>query len=276
MKYGAYVETVGGFADAELLASLAAEAEAHGWDGFMIWDVIHLTGEPVVDSWAALALIADRTERIRIGPLVTPIARRRPTTLARQTVAIDRISKGRLTCGVGLGGEPDVEFMALGENPDPKTRAAMLDEGLEVLQGLWRGDWFTFSGNHQTVRNARFQPTPVQSPRIPIWVAAIWPSKAPLRRAARWDGLAPIHPRFIEDAFHSVEEIAAMREYVDQHRVSKEPFDIVFFAGYLTNAPRPAPDVIAAYENAGGTWWLETLRDPEQAFELIRLGPPPR
>ena len=127
--------------------------------------------------WVALSAIATATERIRIGPMVTPIARRRPHKLARETVTLDHLSQGRLTLGVGLGSDNNGELGPFGEETDPKARASLLDEGLDKLAGYWAGE---------------FEPVPVQQPRIPVWVAGRWPNRRPLRRAARWDGMFPI------------------------------------------------------------------------------------
>jgi alkanesulfonate monooxygenase SsuD/methylene tetrahydromethanopterin reductase-like flavin-dependent oxidoreductase (luciferase family) len=185
MQYALDLPPFGELADARALAALAHEAEDAGWDGFFIWD--HIQTEPsmpVADPWVALSALAMTTERIRLGALVTPLPRRRPWKLARETVTLDRLSNGRLILGVGIGSDHwHHELSTFGEPVDDQTRAAMLDEGLEVLTGLWSGEPFSHQGQHYTVQSARFLPMPVQSPRIPIWVAGIWPRKAPLRRA---------------------------------------------------------------------------------------------
>lgn len=280
MRFGVFVPNVGEYADARLHGDLAVQCEKNGWDGFVTYDIMHplapLSGLPVVDPWTAMTVVADRTERIRIFALVTPMPRRRPTTLARQTVAVDRLSNGRLTLAVGLG--VSEEFAVLGEETDDRTRAAMLDEGLEVLQGLWSGEAFSFDGSFYHVHDAQFRPTPVQSPRIPIWVAAEGPSKRPLARGGRWDGMAPISRQFFEDGFLSVERLGEMVDYARRERDPSAPFDATFIAGCVTNAPGGTPENIAAYERAGATWWLESVphNDVAAGFELIRSGPPPR
>jgi alkanesulfonate monooxygenase SsuD/methylene tetrahydromethanopterin reductase-like flavin-dependent oxidoreductase (luciferase family) len=177
-------------ADARLIAELAAEAEAAGWDGFFVWD--HVAYAPPVralaNPWVTLAAVAMATERVTIGTMVTPLPRRRPHQLARETVTLDRLSGGRLVLGVGLGSDTSGEFAPerFGEEGDPKARARLLDDGLEQLIAYWDGE---------------FEPRPVHG-RIPIWVAARWPHRRPLRRAARYEGLFPIelpHPEALAE-----------------------------------------------------------------------------
>src|SRR4051794_7368001 len=165
--------------DPLLLAELGAEAEERGWDGLFLWD--HVNYRPpvraIADPWVALSAVATATTRLRIGPLVTPLSRRRVQKLARETVTLDRLSEGRFVLGVGLGSDRNGELEPFGEVVDPRGRARMLDDGLDRLQAFWDGE---------------FEPPPVQQPRIPVWVAARWPHRRPVRRAARWDGLFPI------------------------------------------------------------------------------------
>jgi alkanesulfonate monooxygenase SsuD/methylene tetrahydromethanopterin reductase-like flavin-dependent oxidoreductase (luciferase family) len=179
VKRGIFVAPFDELMEPRLLAELAVRAERNGWDGFFLWD--HLIYPPpvraVADPWVALSAIAYATERIRLGPLVTPISRRRVHKLARETVTLDHLSGGRLILGVGLGSSRTGEIERFSEVADPRERARMLDDGLRELSNYWAGG---------------LEPPPVQHPRIPTWVAARWPSRKPLRRAARWDGLFPI------------------------------------------------------------------------------------
>ena len=179
MKHAIDVGPFDELADPRVLADLAAAAEERGWDGFFVWD--HIAYRPpvqaVADPWVALAAVASATSRLRIGPMVTPLARRRVHKLARETVTLDLLSSGRLTLGVGLGSARNGEFGPFGEIDDPRERAKLLDAGLEELVRYWAGE---------------FQPVPVQQPRIPVWVAGEWPNRRPVRRALRWDGLYPI------------------------------------------------------------------------------------
>jgi alkanesulfonate monooxygenase SsuD/methylene tetrahydromethanopterin reductase-like flavin-dependent oxidoreductase (luciferase family) len=193
MRYGLDVSVAGAFADPRLIADLAAEAEAAGWDGFFVWDCV-FGGEPggsavpLLNPWVTLAAVAVATSRIRIGAMVTPLARHRPWQVSREAVTLDHLSGGRVTLGVGLGHRAE-EFADLGEDPDPRTRAQKLDEGIAVLEAVWRGESVDFTGKVYRLRGVTLLPRPVQRPRIPIWAAAGWPRRRPLRRAARWDGV---------------------------------------------------------------------------------------
>ena len=183
------------------MLDLASEAEAAGWDGFFLWDHLLSGGHtPVTDPWVVMSALAVRTERIAFGPMVTPLARRRMNKLARETVALDRLSGGRLIMGVGLGFFDEKEFSAFGDEGDRRVRGRILDESLDVLAGLWSGEAFTYNGDYLQVASAPFLPTPLQRPRIPVWVAGLWPNKKPMRRAAAWDGAFPIDRRWRPDA----------------------------------------------------------------------------
>jgi alkanesulfonate monooxygenase SsuD/methylene tetrahydromethanopterin reductase-like flavin-dependent oxidoreductase (luciferase family) len=202
--------------------------------------------------------MALRTRRLRIGPMVTPLARRRPWKLARETVSLDHLSEGRLVLGVGLGSGRPSEWNAFGEADQPRVRGAMLDEALQVLEGLWSGRPFSFEGRYYRVEEAAFLPTPLQSPRIPIWVAANWPHRAPLRRAARWDGCFPL---FLPEG--APEDVALLAEAVRLLRAERSgdaPFDVVKNAGPGTPEDRSArSDLVQRYTEAGATWWVDTL-----------------
>src|SRR5690242_18475902 len=255
MRFAINLPAFNAMSDVRALAELAHEAEENGWDGFFLWD--HMQTDPngpVADPWVALAAIAMRTERIRIGALVTPLPRRRPWKFARETATLDQLSRGRLIVGVGIGSDFWREYSAFGEVTEDKTHGAMLDEGLDVVAGLWSGKPFSYDGRHYTVENAQFLPTPTQAPRIPVWVAGIWPNKAPLRRAARWDGVCPIH---LKGGSIQPEEIHEMLTYIGQYRSSGEPFDVVV-AGYVGNeSPEAASALLGRYAGAGVTWWQE-------------------
>src|ERR1022692_4706677 len=173
------------------LARLGIEAERAGFDGFFLWDhmVFSNTGEgpPIVDPWLVLAVVAESTSRIRLGTMITPVPRRRPWQLARETTTLDRLSNGRLILGVGIGSPAYGDFGIFHEPSGERERAELLDEGLDVLAGLWSGEKFSYQGSHFTVDPVRFTPTPVQRPRIPVWVGGVLPAARPIARAARWD-----------------------------------------------------------------------------------------
>jgi alkanesulfonate monooxygenase SsuD/methylene tetrahydromethanopterin reductase-like flavin-dependent oxidoreductase (luciferase family) len=287
MHFGISIPAFADFSNPRDLAELAYEAEAAGWDGFFIWDAMFFdpTFHPMADPWVALAAVAARTERMRIGTLITPIARRRPWKLARETVSVDQLSNGRLILGVGLGDPVQWDFGFFGEVTDPKTRARRLDEGLELLTGLWTGQPFQYEGQQFNVKEVIFRPTPVQSPRIPIWVGGWWPHKTPLRRAARWDGVCPIKG----DGSITPDEWRELLAYIQSHRTSTLPFDAVHSGATDGNDLPQAAEIVKPYADAGVTWWIEPV-DPWRfgwSFEVpwapeatvrirerVRQGPP--
>jgi alkanesulfonate monooxygenase SsuD/methylene tetrahydromethanopterin reductase-like flavin-dependent oxidoreductase (luciferase family) len=230
-RRGIFVAPFDELADPRVMAALAAEAEARGWDGFFVWDHINYRPptEAVADAWVTLSAIASATERLRIGPLVTPLSRRRIQKVARETATLDLLSAGRLTFGIGLGSDNNGELEPFGEVVDPRERAQLLDAGVAKLTSYWSGE---------------FRPVPLQRPRIPVWVAGRWPRKRPLERAARWDGFFPIELPGPE----AIEEIAkALREL----RGDLDGFDLIVEG-------HPGTD-FAPWEAAGATWCLTSF-----------------
>ncbi len=275
MKYGFYAPNVGNCGDAAVLADLAAQSEAAGWDGFFIWDHMQWPGvEPVVDPWVALAVIALSTERITIGPLVTPLPRRDLPKLARETVSIDRLSGGRLVLGVGLGHEGFPEWSAFGHEEDAKTRGAMLDEGLDVLNALWSGNPVNHQGRHYKCVCEGFAP-PVQQPRIPVWVAGLWPGTKPFQRAAKWDGVTPNAKSALEGGQLSPGDVADIRDFIRSQGNQRDDFDIVT---YGATADPDDTAMVAEFASAGATWWVDMVPtfEPtlEQVKDRIQGGPP--
>jgi alkanesulfonate monooxygenase SsuD/methylene tetrahydromethanopterin reductase-like flavin-dependent oxidoreductase (luciferase family) len=278
VQYGVFLPNFGPFGDANVLADLAVEAEQCGWDGFFIWDHILFEENPpqnVVDPWVALTAVAVRTERLRLGALMTPLARRRPWKVARETASVDHVSNGRLIFGAGLGFPPHAEFEVFGEDSDDRVRAKKLDEGLAVLDGLWSGRRFSFEGEHFRIEETRFLPTPVQRPRPPVWIAGWWPHKPPMRRAARWDG---VFPELEKGAVPSPDQLREILAYVHAHRESSQPLDAVL-NGYSSGDSSAGAGVVEPYIEVGLTWWLERI-DPDRLYtvaetrERIRSGPP--
>jgi alkanesulfonate monooxygenase SsuD/methylene tetrahydromethanopterin reductase-like flavin-dependent oxidoreductase (luciferase family) len=185
-RRGLFVAPFDALADARVVGDLAATAEEVGWDGFFVWDHLQY-GERVsaiADVWTCCAAVAMRTERLLFGPMVTPLARRRPQVLARQAASLAVLSRGRFVLGLGLGDDWVGEFSAFGDEPDPRVRGRMLDEGIEILTDLLSGRPVEHDGAHYVVRKAQYRPAPA----VPIWLAGRFGNRAPLHRAARHDG----------------------------------------------------------------------------------------
>jgi alkanesulfonate monooxygenase SsuD/methylene tetrahydromethanopterin reductase-like flavin-dependent oxidoreductase (luciferase family) len=270
MKYG-FVLPRG---DARTAADLAFAAEEAGWDGFFVW-------EPIwgIDAWVALTAAAMRTERIRLGTMLTPLSRMRPWKLASETATLDNLSNGRVILAVGLGAI-DTGFEEFGEVTDRHTRAELLDEGLDILNGLWQGQPFNYQGKHYQIKEAKFYPPPppVQKPRIPIWVVGAWPRLKSMRRALRCDGLLPA--KMDENGKfepHTPEDIRVMKAWIEENRTATTPFDIVVEGTTPGSDPRKAAKVVNPWREAGATWWLEAMweqPDLELVKERILQGPP--
>jgi hypothetical protein len=280
MRYGLYLPNFGAEIDPHRLCDLAQLAEKHEWDGFFLWDHILMSKSqklPMVDPWVALAGMAVVTKNIRLGTTVTPVARRRPWKLARETASLDHLSNGRIILGVGLGEPGEAEYRSFGEADDPGVRAGKLDEGLEILTGLWRGKPFSFSGAYHHLEKMTFLPTPLQQPRIPIWVGGFWPNKPPFRRAAKWDGVIPLKK---EGIWLEPSDVVEILDFIRPHRSADSRFDFAVIGnrhtkakGGITGAGKVAPFI-----DAGATWWLESLYMQRNSHEdlaaQIRLGPP--
>lgn len=275
MQYGFIIP--GG--DIHTIVEMACEAEAAGWDGVFYWDGICIQEAGLMyDPWVVLAAIALRTSRVRIGAILTPLSRRRPWKLARETVSVDHLSHGRLIVPVGLGALDDGGFAKVGEATDRKTRAQLLDESLEILTGLWSGQPFRFQGEHYHLEDMTFVPQPVQTPRIPIWVAGAWPRSQSMQRALRYDGLLPntFNPDGTGRAT-TPEDIRAIQAYIHQHRTLATPFDIISEGETPGDNLAQATAQIQPYIEAGITWWMETRWGADGTDEVrtrIQQGPP--
>jgi alkanesulfonate monooxygenase SsuD/methylene tetrahydromethanopterin reductase-like flavin-dependent oxidoreductase (luciferase family) len=266
VSHGVYTPTFGEF-DERALVDLATRAEARGWDGFFVWD--HLLWDPfesgVADATVVLGGIALATSRIRLGALVTPLARRRPWKFAREAVSLDRLSGGRLVVGVGIG--VDEDFVPVGEAAEPRERAERLDESLDVVARLWTGEPVDHDGVHHRLAGAVLRPSPAQRPRPPVWVGGWWPNRRPFLRAARWDGVFPLNREQPEQPLPP-DRLAECVEFVRARR-DGEPFDVVV----SLHGQDPAP-----YAEAGATWclygvdpWIDSLAD---ARDRVEQGPP--
>jgi alkanesulfonate monooxygenase SsuD/methylene tetrahydromethanopterin reductase-like flavin-dependent oxidoreductase (luciferase family) len=279
MNYSLSLPNFGDWQDPRIVADLAREAEAAGWHGVFTWDHLYAwPGNEVGDPWAIMTAVALATERVRIGPMVTPLPRRRPWNVVRQLVTLDRLSGGRAVFGAALGYPPHEEFGVFGEPEDARTRAAKLDEGLEIVAGLQSGEPFAFAGAHHRLDDVLFAPLPLQRPRVPIWIGGSWPNRAPFRRASRWDGVIPIMARDEDgnEPTPTVEDMRAALTYTREHREGEGPFDAVF-TGVLPSGRAEAAAIARELASFGVTWWQisPAFDEPPAAFlDLVRSGPP--
>lgn len=278
MRFAIDLPNFGELGDPALLVDLAVAAERSGWDGFFLWDHL-ITSEqsPVTDPWVVMAAIAVRTRHIAFGPMVTPLARRRMTKLARETVALDHLSGGRFIMGVGLGSNDELEYAALGDAGDRRVRGEILDESLALLGQLWSGRPTRFEGKHLKVTAPAFLPSAVRRPRIPVWVAGLWPNKRPMRRAAAWDGAFPIDRGGDLSQQLGIAAMADVISFVEAQRTSDAPFDIVH-AGLMSGDGTADAELTRAYADIGVTWWLEHIYPDRMSVadlrNLIAAGPP--
>jgi alkanesulfonate monooxygenase SsuD/methylene tetrahydromethanopterin reductase-like flavin-dependent oxidoreductase (luciferase family) len=279
VKLGIFLPPFGDLADPRRVAALAAEAEELGWDGLFVWD--HMLAEPgmaVADPWITMAAIAIQTTRLRIGAMVTPLARRRPWVLARQIASLDRLSDGRLTIGIGLGDDGWREFSAFGEETSPRLRGEVVDESLRIVQGLLAGEVVSFTGEHFAVDAAQFLPGPVQDP-VPIWAAVRWPNRKPLARAARLQGCFPIFAGSGQrPAPPPLADLAELRAALAD--LGAAPGSDLAVRVATHRLPASArPEAVAAMADAGVTWLLEAFGPGQHAAEIeacVRSGPPAR
>jgi alkanesulfonate monooxygenase SsuD/methylene tetrahydromethanopterin reductase-like flavin-dependent oxidoreductase (luciferase family) len=272
------------YGDARTAAHLAVVAEAHGWDAFFVWEAVW-----GIDAWVALAAAAMRTERIRLGTMLTPLPRRLPWDVAGQVATLDNLSGGRTILAAGLGA-PDARWWVFEDDPGLRVRAERLDEGLELMTRLWTGDPVSFEGAHYRSRPASrmIPPPPVQRPRVPIWVAGAWPRPRSMRRAARWDGWVPNHlPRAGEgEAGLTPDVLRDGVAWIGRRRaaegLSMDGYDVLAEGTTDPSRPAEAAEVVRSWADAGATWWIEadwSNMDPDavrEAAEARLRAVPPR
>jgi alkanesulfonate monooxygenase SsuD/methylene tetrahydromethanopterin reductase-like flavin-dependent oxidoreductase (luciferase family) len=276
MRYGVVMANLKEYSDPRVAVRLARAAEEAGWEAFFVWDHLGFVwGSPSFDPWVVLPAVAASTSHLALGTAITPLARRRPQIVANALASLDLLSGGRVIFGAGLGGVVE-EFTAFGDQGDMKKRAAMLDEGLMILNGLWSGETVTHHGPHYAVEGVSLAPLPLQRPRIPIWIGG--EGARALRRAARWDGwLAPAtNPDGTPSMAKSPARVAEMVAEIRRHRTSDAPFEVAV-DGYSEAGD---PTVPRAYGAAGATWWLESIhgrRGPlDEMIARVEAGPPER
>lgn len=272
VRCGLSVATLGDFGDPRLVMRFARRAEEAGWDALFVWDhLAYAWGVPAGDPWVILSAVAATTTRLLLGPAVTPLPRRRLQTLAQTIVTLDQLSEGRVVFGVGLGGVPE-EFERFGESGDARERAAMLDEGLPLLERLLRGESVDHTGAYYTLHGISLQPRAMQAPRPPIWVGG--ESRAALRRAARYDGWVFSADDENAAMVKSPEQVAEMVAAIQKARSATTPFAVA-----MTGVSAPGDGaLVARYAAAGVTWWLESIHgfrgSAGEMEERIAAGPP--
>ncbi len=281
MKYGINIPNFGWFGDIDLLVDIAIDVEAAGWEAFFLWDHLLVFKQEdmvtkFVDPWIALSAVACQTNKIRLGPLITPLPRRRPWKVAREAVSLDYLSNGRLVLGVGIGAPPDVEFDYFGEASDAKIRAQKLDESLDIITGLWSGKPFSYKGQHYQLEEMTFLPKPKQEPRIPIWVGGGVPNKAPFRRAAHYDGVAPVHSKWPEPVTPKL--LDDVLEIIRFERKDLTNYDVIICGETTGNDSAIDRERIESWIQAGATWFLEDIHglraEVDELRERIKAGPP--
>jgi alkanesulfonate monooxygenase SsuD/methylene tetrahydromethanopterin reductase-like flavin-dependent oxidoreductase (luciferase family) len=255
--------------------AMAHGAEQAGWDGVFTWDGIHVGDEAEAhDPWVLMAAFASATSRVRLGAIVMPLARRRPWKVAREAVTLDHLSNGRLVLPVGLGTLDDSAWGRVGEPTDRRVRAERLDETLEILLGLWGGKPFDYQGKHYRFEPMAFTPTPIQRPRIPIWIVGGWPSERSMSRVLRYDGLMPyvLPGSGIE---YGPRAVADMRAWIAERR-SLDGFDIVAEGTTPADDRIAAAEVVRPWQDAGASWWIEAnwMSDVADLRRRIEAGPP--
>jgi alkanesulfonate monooxygenase SsuD/methylene tetrahydromethanopterin reductase-like flavin-dependent oxidoreductase (luciferase family) len=277
VKRGIFLAPFAELASPRRVAELAATAERAGWDGFFLWD--HMLASPgmaVAEAWTTLAAMAMTTTSIRLGPMVTPLARRRPWVLARQIATLDQLCAGRLIVGIGLGDDGWREFSAFGDEISPPARGEMLDESLAIVQQLLSGGAAVHHGSHYEVDTGPVLPRPVQDP-VPFWAGARWPNHKPLARAARLDGCFPIFADTGQrPAPPSVAELTAVRTKLTALGAPRS-LDLVVRCSVQLIDPGDRAATVAAMSAAGVTWLLEGFEIDQDAAEvesIVAAGPP--
>ena len=284
MKYGLDITAAGPWGRPDQIAALATLAETHGWDGVFCEDYVRFQSEDrlvdTYDVWVTLGLVAQATERLTIGTMVTPVPRRRPWTLAAQAMTVDQLSGGRLVLGVGIGDVDEPNFAAFGEPTDLRERAEMLDEALDILDRLWSGQTFSYAGRHFRLDQAQLLPPTVARPRIPIWVGGALTKPRPRRRALRWDG-ACLYRIPVGDGWEDVtpDDVRRLRADVEQRPDGGAGY--VIAVGGRERADGDAgveadQRLVTALAEAGADWWHEYV-PPRLSFDdarrLIEAGP---
>lgn len=274
MKHALFLPPFDGLADVERMADLAVLAEDVGWDGFFVWDHLRYRApvRDILDPYTCLAVMAARTSRIVLGPMVTPLIRRRPQVVARQAITIDQLSKGRLVMGFGIGDDyPGGELACFGEVTDAVDRGRALNEGLAIFNGLVSGQEVNFTGEFLKAEEVAFHPNAYRPDGIPVWTACRWPHRAPLRRAAQHQGVMVIQ-------MPEPEQVAELKTILIEEGADLDHFDIVVWGQRDERMLYVEDERYAQWAEAGVTWFL-TGPGPfnlvyDEVHEYVAAGPP--
>ena len=217
--------------------------------------------------------------------MLTPVSRMRPWKLAGETVTVDHLSNGRVILAVGLGA-PESGFQMFGEETDRKIRAELLDEGLDIVTGLWSGQSFSYSGKHYTVSaDAKIVAPP---PRRCSSRESRSGSSAPGRGPSRWLGCCATtafcrRRTMLKASLREIvpDDFRDIRAYVEQHRAQPGTIELIMEGTTPGDDPEQAAAKVRPWADAGATWWIEgmweTLEQPDgpaRVLERARQGPP--
>jgi alkanesulfonate monooxygenase SsuD/methylene tetrahydromethanopterin reductase-like flavin-dependent oxidoreductase (luciferase family) len=229
---------------------LALVAEQAGWDGVFVWEAAY-----GVDAWTLLAAIAARTERVKLGTLLTPLPWRRPWKVASQVVTLDQLSDGRAILTVGLGAV-DTELPETGEVTDLRMRAEYLDEGIDLIRTLWEGG-SSYHGRHYTYDRQRADLIEVGRPvqaRIPIWVVGVWPKPRSMQRVLRCDGVVLQFALAGREA--RPDDVRDLRAWLAER--GRHDVEVIVDGETPGDDQEAAVAKVHPWATAGCAWWLET------------------
>lgn len=272
MRYGFVIPSGTGPQQLEL----AILADQHGWDGVFVWEAAY-----GIDAWTLLGAMAARTTQVKLGTMLTPLPWRRPWKVASQALTLDQLSNGRAILAIGLGAVDDF-LGTTGEELDRKKRADMLDEGIELIRGLWDGNMEHTGPHFQMDLSGRTDlpvtAIPVQA-HIPIWCVGAWPRPKSMERILRCDGILPNVWR--QDRWDRAEptDVQPMLRWLRERGGAGEGFDFIVEG---TTTPENAAETVDPFAEAGATWWLEadwsSFDNPagqqEALKQRILAGPP--
>jgi alkanesulfonate monooxygenase SsuD/methylene tetrahydromethanopterin reductase-like flavin-dependent oxidoreductase (luciferase family) len=228
---------------------LAVLAEQAGWDGVFVWESAF-----GVDAWSLLSAMAVKTSHLRLGTLLTPLPWRRPWKVASQLFTLDQLAPGRAILSVGLGAVDDA-LGGTGEETDRRIRAALLDEGLDIIDALFAGQP-RYDGAHYHVQapdHAMLGSMVAARPQV--WIVGLWDAPRSMRRVLRADGYLP---NVAGGPMGEVlPHVADMRHWLDEHAPDGRTIELICEGQTPDDDPVVAGAMVAPFVAAGATWWIE-------------------